>query len=114
MFSLSIIIIFQFFPIRILPRNVSFWQKLTELYKKMTINENRNAIIMGPGNYGTESLEIKPSLTFTIRGVPLCLMFGEGWWRTSRCMGVFSGSRPAWSFVTPESDRSSQFSCKAV
>ena len=35
-------IIFQFFPIRILPRNVSFWQKLTELYKKMKINENRN------------------------------------------------------------------------
>lgn len=67
-FSLSIIIIFQFFPIRILPRNISFWQKLTELYKKMKINENRNAIIMGPGNYGTENLEIKPSSTFTIRG----------------------------------------------
>ena len=76
-FSFSIIIIFQLFPIRILPRNVSFWQKLTELYKKMTINENRNAIIVGPGNYGTENLGIKPSSTFTIRG---CAFMSHAQW----------------------------------
>lgn len=90
-FYLAWALFFSFFHIRIPPRNVSFWQTITELHKKMTIDENRNTIIMDSGitrlRTGNQAqFNIYNNGTFTCISCPV-----RGGGKTRGCERVFSG-----------------------